>query len=81
MVYLAICAFLTIPVLSVIYFITSAVSYSSGKKKNRQNPDAVSAEEMKSRKRSLIISSCLAGFIVTATIAVTAMFYIGIAYM
>lgn len=81
MIYLAICAFLTVPVLSVIYFISSAVSYNSAKKKNRQNPDTVSEEEMKSRKRSLIISSCLAGFMVVALICVSAMFFVGIAYM
>lgn len=81
MAYLALCAFLTLPVLSVIYFISSAVIYNSGKKKNSKNPDTVSAEEMKSRKRSLIISSCLAGFMVVAMISVSAMFFMGIAYM
>lgn len=81
MEYLALCAYLTLPVLSVIYFIFSAVRYNSAKKKNAANPDTVSAEEMKSRKRSLIISSCLAGFMVVALISISALFFMSIAYM
>ncbi|MBQ5592710.1 MAG: hypothetical protein IIU80_07160 [Clostridia bacterium] len=81
MFYLAICAFLTLPVVSVIYFITSTVSYSYALKNSRQSPDKYSAEELKSRKRSFIISFCLAAFMVVSAIAVAVLFYGGIAYM
>ena len=52
MMYLAICAFFTLPVLSVIYFIISTVSYSSALKKHKIIPDSVSSEELKAKKRS-----------------------------
>lgn len=81
MIYIAICAFLTVPVLSVIYFISSAVSYNSALKKNKLVPDTVSAEELKSRKRSYTLSFILAAFTVGGMIAVIAMFFLGIAYM
>ena len=47
MMYLAICAFFTLPVLSVIYFIISTVSYSSALKKHKIVPDSVGTEELK----------------------------------
>ena len=81
MMYLAICAFFTLPVLSVIYFIISTVSYSSALKKHKIIPDSVSTEELKSRKRSFTLSFILAAFMVAGTVSVIAMFYVGIAYM
>ena len=81
MIYLAICAFFTLPVLSVIYFIISTVSYSSALKKHKIIPDSVSTEELKSRKRSFTLSFILAAFMVAGTVSVIAMFYVGIAYM
>ena len=81
MMYLAICAFFTLPVLSVIYFIISTVSYSSALKKHKIIPDSVSSEELKSRKRSFTLSFILAAFMVAGTVSVIAMFYVGIAYM
>ncbi|MBR0348364.1 MAG: hypothetical protein IIX16_01845 [Clostridia bacterium] len=81
MIYLAICAFFTLPVLSVIYFIISTVSYSSALKKHKIIPDSVSTEELKSRKRRFTLSFILAAFMVAGTVSVIAMFYVGIAYM
>ncbi|MBO5420987.1 MAG: hypothetical protein J6A67_03480 [Clostridia bacterium] len=81
MMYLAICAFFTLPIVSVIYFIVSTVGYRSALKKNKQTPDTYSAEEMKSRKRNFIISTCLATFMVVSSVSIVALFYIGIAYM
>ena len=81
MMYLAICAFFTLPVLSVIYFIKSTVSYSSALKKHKIIPDSVSSEELKAKKRSFTLSFILAAFMVAGTVSVIAMFYVGIAYM
>lgn len=81
MIYLAICAFFTLPVLSVIYFIKSTVRYSSALKKHKIIQDSVSTEELKARKRRFTLSFILAAFMVAGTVAVIAMFYIGIAYM
>ena len=81
MIYLAICAFFTLPVLSVVYFIISTVRYSSALKKYKIIPDSVSSEELKAKKRSFTLSFILAAFMVAGTVSVIAMFYVGIAYM
>ena len=81
MIYLVVCAFLTLPVVSVIYFIVSAVSYGSALKKRKHIPDSVSEEELKSRKRSFTLSFCLAAFMVASLIAIIVLFIEGIAYM
>ncbi len=81
MAYLSVFAFLSVPVIAIIYFIISLVRYQSAKKKNKQLPDTYNKEEMKSRKRNLIISSCIAGILFAIIIAFVCLFFIGIAYM
>ncbi len=81
MSYLSIFAFLSVPVIAIIYFIISLVRYQSAKKKNKQTPDTYNKEEIKTRKKHLIISSCVAGILFAIIIAFVCLFFIGIAYM
>lgn len=81
MSYLSVFAFLSVPVIAIIYFIVSLVNYQSAKKKNKQTPDTYNKEEIKTRKKHLIISSCVAGILFAIIIAFVCLFFIGIAYM
>lgn len=73
--------FAVIPVAAVIYAIVSIVSYSSAKKANLKNPDTFNAEEMKSRKNSMIISSVVAGVLLAVVIAFACLMFMAVAYM
>lgn len=81
MSYLSVFAFLSVPVIAIIYFIISLVNYQSAKKKNKQIPDTYNKEDMKTRKKHLIISACVAGILFAIIIAFVCLFFIGIAYM
>lgn len=81
MMYLTIFSFLSIPVIAIVYFIVSTVRYTSAKATNKHTPDTFNKEEMKSLKKRLIVSACIAGVLVAVVIAFACLFFIGIAYM
>lgn len=70
-----------IPVAAIVYAIVSIISYFSAKKANIQTPDKFSAEEISSRKKSMIISSVVAGVLAAIVIGFACLMFMAVAYM
>lgn len=81
MIYGIVAVFLAIPIISIVWFISNLVGYRRAKAYNELNPDTHTEEEIKSLKKSLIISAIVA-FILTGVVVGTIItFALSIVYM
>ena len=81
MLYLIEFLYFAIPVSAVIFFVVSLCQYVSAKKQNKRQPGSVSPQIVKSRRIRLILSSVIAGVLVTVVLAFTALLFMAVAFM
>ncbi len=80
-VILDIAVFFGIPALLTAYFIVSLVRYLKAKKAVKNNAGTFSDEQIRSRKKNLIVSSVLFGLMIASVITMIILLSISIAYM
>lgn len=73
--------FYGIPVAALVFFVVSLCRFISAKSKNKKEPGAFSAEEMKTRKMLLIISALIVGVLVAVVIAFIAVLSMAVMHM
>lgn len=73
--------FFGIPIAVTAWCVSSILRYVNAKKASKADPGAVSAEELKERKRWMIVSAVAAGFLVAAVVAVIVLLMTAIAFM
>ena len=73
--------YFAIPVAAIIFFVVSLCMYLSAKKQNKRQPGSVSSQTIKNRKILLIVSSVIAGVLVTILIAFIALLFMAVAFM
>lgn len=81
MLYLMEFLYFAIPVAAIIFFVVSLCMYLSAKKQNKRQPGSVSSQTIKNRKILLIVSSVIAGVLVTILIAFIALLFMAVAFM
>ena len=81
MLYLLEFLYVAIPVAAIIFFVVSLCMYLSAKKQNKRQPGSVSSQTIKNRKILLIVSSVIAGVLVTILIAFIALLFMAVAFM
>lgn len=74
-------SFFAIPVAAIIFFLISLCSFLSAKKKIKLQPDSIHMQEFKTRKLMMIISSIVAGVLVTVVICFCILLASAITYM
>ncbi|MBQ2767722.1 MAG: hypothetical protein IJF49_06560 [Clostridia bacterium] len=74
-------AFYGIPAAAILFFAVSLVRYCTAKKQNKRVPNSISAEELRSRRLMLIISSVIAGLLAAVVIAFTVLLFVAVAFM
>ena len=81
MFYYAQYIFYGLPVLALVFFVISLWRFISAKRKNKIQPGSFPVEEIKRRKRLLVISSVIAGFFVVVIVGLIALLYTAVAFM
>lgn len=73
--------YLSVPLISLTFFIVSLCLFLSAKKKNKITPGIFTASQLVIRKALLIVSSVILFVVLTIIIALIALFAMAIAYM
>jgi uncharacterized membrane protein len=81
MIYGIVAIFLAIPIISIVWCISSLVEYRKAKADNMHNPDTHTEEEIKSLKKNLIISAIVAFVLTGVVVGIIITFALGIVYM
>lgn len=68
-------------VVAFVYFIINLISLISAKKKNKANPETVSAERISVIIKKLIISTAVFVVLIAVIVSVVVLFSMSIAYM
>jgi len=74
-------AFFLIPVIAVICFVVSLISFCIARKRNKEVPGSYSDSQIKTRKIFLIISSVIAGILLAIVIGIIVLLYTAVAFM
>lgn len=78
---LLIILFFVIPIAAVTFFIISLCSFLSVRKKTKLQPDSVNMQEYRKRKIMMIISSIIAGVLMTIVICFCVLIALAVQYM
>ena len=70
-----------IPAAALIFFGVSLLRFCYAKYKNKRMPGKYSAEQMKSRKLCLIVSSVIAGILAAVVLAFVGLLMMAVAFM
>jgi len=73
--------YISIPIASVVFFVWSLRRYLEAKRLNREEPDTVTADEVRKRKVILVESAVIMGVILSVVIGFVALLFLAIAYM
>ncbi len=74
-------AFYGIPAAAILFFAVCLVRYCAAQKRNKREPNSISAEELRGRRLMLIISSVIAGLLAAVVIAFTVLLFAAVAFM
>ena len=74
-------AFFTIPVLTLLFFVFSLVSYLNGRRGEKENPGSIGSDELRRRRTWLIVTAVIAAVVWTAVIAFMISLSYAIAHM
>lgn len=83
LVYLILFLFFSIPIASVIFFVISLKDYRYARTiiKAVAKPSDEELQDLKRKRIRLIISSVIAGVLVTVVVGISVLFYLAIAFM
>ena len=79
--YLTVILFYSIPAAVIAFFVVSLIRYLRAKKKNRNMPGTYTDTQLKARRLCLIVSSVIAGVMVTVVLAFVGLLFMAIAFM
>ena len=79
--YLTVILFYSIPAAVIAFFVVSLIRYLRAKKKNRNMPGTYTDTQLKARRLCLIVSSVIAGVLVTVVLAFACLLFMAIAFM